>query len=118
MSSRALGFCFHDPSLPSDLVAVALLDETHTLRRVRCVTWTPGHAAGKPRRAIAGSAGGGDRGESGSRGENWSRGSGEKFALKVIMRGKGDVHCRDFLSEKAVMLALSGSDWHAQLVNT
>ena len=91
---------FHFSTRPeinkSDLCTVDILDERHARRRVRCVTWIHpkerrrGHHAGRE----------------------------EKFALKIAMRGKGDVHCRRVLNEKEVMVALSGSAWHAQLVNT
>jgi serine/threonine protein kinase len=78
-----------------DLISDSLLDDRHPTRRVKCVAWRPRTQGGRLHPAKA-----------------------EKFALKIILRGKTDTHSRRVFNEKDVMLALGESPWHTRLVNT
>eukprot|EP00615_Pteridomonas_danica_P004403 CAMPEP_0114361462 /NCGR_PEP_ID=MMETSP0101-20121206/24762_1 /TAXON_ID=38822 ORGANISM="Pteridomonas danica, Strain PT" /NCGR_SAMPLE_ID=MMETSP0101 /ASSEMBLY_ACC=CAM_ASM_000211 /LENGTH=455 /DNA_ID=CAMNT_0001506471 /DNA_START=736 /DNA_END=2103 /DNA_ORIENTATION=- len=75
---------------PSELIAEDMLDERHSRRQVKCVVWKP---------------------------EQKHKDSGTKYALKISIRGKSDVHSWRLFSEKDIMRSLD-SPWHTKLVNT
>jgi len=79
--------------MPSDLHSGSTLDDRHARRSVRTVAWRPPSEPGRKLKDC------------------------EKFALKIILRGKNDKHLATIFKEKDIMLALD-SPWHTKLVNT
>eukprot|EP00613_Pedinella_sp_CCMP2098_P070619 CAMPEP_0171927148 /NCGR_PEP_ID=MMETSP0993-20121228/25525_1 /TAXON_ID=483369 /ORGANISM="non described non described, Strain CCMP2098" /LENGTH=544 /DNA_ID=CAMNT_0012566127 /DNA_START=41 /DNA_END=1675 /DNA_ORIENTATION=+ len=84
-----------------ELISDSTLDDRHSSRRVKCVGWHP--------RGIRTS----EKGEGAER----SGPQKEKFALKICLRGKLDVHSRRVFNEKDIMVALGDNQWHTRLVN-
>jgi serine/threonine protein kinase len=95
-----------------DLVADTVLDDRHSSRRVKCVAWRPRQPTTK--KSSPATKKEADEEEAAAE----RKAAPEKFALKICLRGKLDVHSRRVFNEKDIMLALGDNQWHTKLVNT